>query len=60
MWGSTCIHAGITPLTAVVKIPYALIDMGVVVGMISLLIAIILKYIPEKPGTGAEEEVLGE
>ena len=47
-------------LTAVVKIPYALIDMGVVVGMISLLIAIILKYIPEKPGTGAEEEVLGE
>lgn len=46
--------------SAVVKIPYALIDMGVVVGMISLLIAIILKYIPEKPGTGAEEEVLGE
>ena len=33
---------------------------AVVKGMISLLIAIILKYIPEKPGTGAEEEVLGE
>lgn len=33
-------------LTAIIKIPYVLIDLGVVVGMASLLIAIVLKYIP--------------
>lgn len=47
-------------LTAVVKIPYALIDAGVVVGMISLLIAIVLKYIPEKTGASEREEVQEE
>lgn len=47
-------------LTAVVKIPYALIDAGVVVGMVSLLIAIVLKYIPEKVGIGEREEAQEE
>ena len=44
--------------TAIIKIPYAYIELGLVIGTLTLLIKIILKYIPdpEEPQKAGEEE----